>query len=130
MDSDRLNFKDPDVVFVANLGTRGLSLNENQFWVRYKAKNSYGAYLQGNMLCGRNEANQYVRLKSDEYLQWMDVKIALWTNIQKGLYSDDREITEGYKRNGEEFVDKMAKEIVFTSPDDLSMYKHDEGTKK
>lgn len=53
LESERFNFKDPDSVkFVANLGTRGEGDDpERHFWVRYMAKNGFGAYEQRNMKC-------------------------------------------------------------------------------
>lgn len=53
LESERFNFKDPDSVkFVANLGTRGEGYDpERNFWVRYMAKNGFGAYEQRNMKC-------------------------------------------------------------------------------
>ena len=52
--STRLEFKDPDsLTVVQNLGHRGQVDNVGQkfFWLRYKAKNSYGAFTSSNMAC-------------------------------------------------------------------------------
>ena len=54
LQSSRLEFKDPDsLAVVQNLGARGRTdkTDENVFWLRYKAKNSYGAFVSGNMAC-------------------------------------------------------------------------------
>lgn len=54
LQSSRLEFKDPDsLAVVQNLGARGQTdkTDENVFWLRYKAKNSYGAFVSGNMAC-------------------------------------------------------------------------------
>lgn len=54
LQSARLEFKDPDsIAVVENLGYRGPAddKNPNFFWLRYKAKNSYGAYASSNMAC-------------------------------------------------------------------------------
>lgn len=53
LDSVVLGFKDPDSAkVIKNLGKRGMS-NMNFFWLRYAAKNSYGAYVSQNMACHR-----------------------------------------------------------------------------
>ncbi len=54
LQSARLEFKDPDsLAVVENMGARGQpsGKDEHFFWLRYKAKNSYGAYISGNMAC-------------------------------------------------------------------------------
>jgi hypothetical protein len=74
LNSERFNFKDPDVLFVANLGDRGLRLPDGRYWVRYKAKNSYGAYLQGNMICHKNpETKKWERDRRSEVLPSMKI---------------------------------------------------------
>jgi hypothetical protein len=51
LDSVVLEFKDPDSAkVIKNLGKRGMS-NVNFFWLRYAAKNSYGAFVSQNMAC-------------------------------------------------------------------------------
>ena len=52
-ESFKLSLKDPDsLVIVANLGNRGVSEDEGKgFWLRYKAKNSYGAFVSSNVYC-------------------------------------------------------------------------------
>lgn len=126
LNSERLKFKDPDVVFVANLGNRGLALKENEYWVRYKAKNSYGAYIQGNMLCEKNSQGKWVRAEADEFLQIMTVQIGILKNYAKGLYADDKRIVEGIQRDSKGYPEQMANELIYTSPDDLSMYRSDD----
>lgn len=79
LDSERLNFKDPDVVFVANLGGRGLGVKSDQYWVRYKAKNSYGAYIQGNMFCKKSsETKLWERDPEDETHRVAQVRFTLY----------------------------------------------------
>jgi hypothetical protein len=53
MDSFKLSLKDPDSIhMVANLGDRGVTDDKvNGFWLRYKAKNSYGAFDSKNVYC-------------------------------------------------------------------------------
>lgn len=52
LDSLRLELKDPDsAAVVANLGNRGLELKDGAFFLRYKAKNSYGAYISSTTYC-------------------------------------------------------------------------------
>jgi hypothetical protein len=54
LQSSRLTFKDPESgAVVKNLGNRGQTNESGQvfFWLRYKAKNSYGAFVSANMAC-------------------------------------------------------------------------------
>ncbi|MDQ1817463.1 hypothetical protein RBA41_29575 [Massilia sp. CCM 9210] len=124
LNSERLNFKDPDVLFVANLGDRGWKkLKPNTYWVRYKAKNSYGAYMQGNMLCEKVNG-KWRRAIGDEYL------ISL--SIANTLLDKEIELmraTRGYKSRfgstGASASDssyEAATEILNKSPDSLSKY--------
>jgi len=54
LDSIRMTLKDPDsAVVVANLGGRGLVDEKEGYFLRYKAKNGYGAYVSGNMYCSK-----------------------------------------------------------------------------
>lgn len=53
LESERLNFRDPDSVkFVANLGDRGEGFESGGvFWVRYSARNGFGGSVQASMKC-------------------------------------------------------------------------------
>ena len=56
LQSARMEFKDPDsLVAVQNMGQRGPTSSKEEyfFWLRYKAKNSYGGYTSANMACAR-----------------------------------------------------------------------------
>ena len=69
LNSDALGFKDPtSLKVVANLGDRKFR-NKPQpveaFWIRYAAKNSYGAYTSANMACRKTDSG-WVRDKSLE----------------------------------------------------------------
>lgn len=122
LNSEALNFKDPEVLFVANLGDRGVKLKPEQYWVRYKAKNSYGSYVQGNMLCEHDKtAGKWVRSKSDEFLQMLDVQISVMQGANKRLAAGDKEIQEELRyKNFEKWAREQAEEILFTSPEPLS----------
>lgn len=70
LQSTRLDFKDPDsLAAVTNLGQRGetVSDSEGSFWLRYKAKNSYGAFTSANMACKRS-GSTWVRDRGREDL--------------------------------------------------------------
>lgn len=58
LQSDRLAFKDPDslkvVEILGNRGQRNLE-NDDSFWLRYSATNSYGARESANMVCTKKE---------------------------------------------------------------------------
>ena len=124
LNSERLNFKDPDVLFVANLGSRGLSEKQGQYWVRYKAKNSYGAYLQGNMLCEKDPTTgEWKKAKTAEFMLVLDLTKRLLDIDNKKMKSDKAYMSR-YSSNGD--VDKImgkalkaAEEILLTSPDGL-----------
>jgi hypothetical protein len=79
------------VVFVANLGNREWPLGPNTYWVRYKAKNSYGAYVQGNMLC-KKAGDKWVRDRANELIVQMAVTTQLierqTDRLRKGLEMD------------------------------------------
>ncbi len=127
LNSERLNFKDPDVLFVANLGSRGLPEKQGQYWVRYKAKNSYGAFLQGNMLCEKNSATgEWEKAKVDDILLVEE----LITNLLEAEV-EKRKLDKTYKsrfyKNGDDSqIDararREAEEIIFASPKDLKQY--------
>ena len=52
---------------VANLGHRGLeSLPNENFFLRYKAKNSYGGFISSNVICHK-EGDRWVRNKLGEF---------------------------------------------------------------
>lgn len=58
LQSSRLTFKDPDSgAVVKNLGNRGQTAKPGEvfFWLRYKAKNSYGAFVSANMACHKED---------------------------------------------------------------------------
>ena len=127
LNSERLNFKDPDILFVANLGSRGLSEKEGQYWVRYKAKNSYGAYLQGNMLCEKDSTTgEWKKAKTAEFMLVLDLANKLLDTDNKKMKSEKAYMSR-YSSNGD--VDqimgkalKAAEEILLTSPDSLKQH--------
>lgn len=123
LDSEKLNFKDPDVLFVANLGDRGWKLSPNTYWVRYKAKNSYGAYLQGNMLCKKTGEN-WVRDFSNEVLIKMAITADLM-DVENNLLQAGKEMSPRYRSKTSKFADiafEHATEIVDESPNSLTKY--------
>ena len=130
LNSERLKFKDPDVLFVANLGSRGLKSVPNQYWVRYKAKNSYGAYLQGNMICKLDASTKkWVRDENAEYLLELSVTTTLLERVNAKMKTDPAFAKVYFSDHGSRGLDHEttnAKELLFTSPDDLTRYVEDE----
>lgn len=127
LNSERLNFKDPDVVFVANLGSRGLPEKQEQYWVRYKAKNSYGAYLQGNMLCEKvPTAGEWRRASHQELMMVLELTSKLIAEDSKNMVADKSYEPRYAKGGGADKImsnaQKEAEEILFTSPSDLKRY--------
>lgn len=60
LDSLRLSLKDPDSAkVVSNLKSRGLDLPDGAFFLRYKATNSYGAYVSSNTICSVSYSGAY-----------------------------------------------------------------------
>jgi hypothetical protein len=124
LNSEKLNFKDPEVLFVANLGDRGWKLNPNSYWVRYKAKNSYGAYLQGNMLCKKvNE--KWVRDTSEELLITLAITADLVEEENAKLTADNQYKLRFWRGSAEATADatfKFASDLLNESPESLSKY--------
>ena len=124
LNSERMNFKDPDVLFVANLSSRGMPEKQGQYWVRYKAKNSYGAYLQGNMLCEKDPTTgEWKKAKVDELMLVIKLASKLLDADNQKMKSD-KSYNSRYSNGGG--VDqimanakKAAEEILLRSPDDL-----------
>ncbi len=89
LQSSRLRFKDPDALAVVeNLGQRGEPVQSDSFWLRYKAKNSYGAFDSANMACTKLEG-KWIRDFSRESQalsrvvhEYMDSQI---NELQKGI---------------------------------------------
>lgn len=126
LNSERLNFKDPDVLFVANLGDRGLGVKPDQYWVRYKAKNSYGAYGQGNMPCIKNASTgKWVMDGSTAYMVELQVAATLMRRETDLMMADSTYITR-YRASSREasiaLAKKDAQEIVFSSAVNLAEY--------
>lgn len=70
LQSAALTFKDPtSLKVVTNLGNRKYigDIPTDSFWIRYAAKNSYGAYGSANMLCSTAAGNGWTRDKSAEF---------------------------------------------------------------
>jgi len=121
LNSERLNFKDPDVLFVANLGSRGLPEKEGQYWVRYKAKNSYGAYLQGNMLCEKSSTTgEWKKASMGQYLLELELTVKLLEAENKKARADSSYVSR-YTRENVDPANEAA-QILLTSPDDLKPY--------
>lgn len=124
LNSERLNFKDPDVVFVANLGDRGWKLEPNTYWVRYKAKNSYGAYLQGNMLCKQSD-KKWVRDTTTEYLIALSISTSLLEE-ELGMMKSNPNYQRRFKgttaEDGANVAYKFAIEVMNESPGSIANY--------
>lgn len=127
LNGERLKFKDPDILFVANLGPRGLASAKDQYWVRYKAKNSYGAYAQGNMLCKRNTGTEkWERDEVKESALKLAVTIALFQQRKKQREQHPKNWKDPYPGLDEyaraNATMNEASDILFTSLDDLTKY--------
>jgi hypothetical protein len=123
LNSERFNFKDPDVLFVANLGNRGMKLKQDQYWVRYKAKNSYGAYIQGNMLCEKNSKGEWVNSKADQYFAASSIQIYLLQKVNERMKSGDKEVFEQFKyKKSTQWAEEEADRILLHSAENISPY--------
>lgn len=120
--SEKFNFNDPDsVVFIANLGTRNSSTET--FWVRYKAKNGYGAYKQANMACFKQSDGHYVRDKTTEFLAIQDVKIDYFKRRSKS-YDESTLTHDGtVEKLSESELQDMAHKFVYESTSNLPQQK-------
>jgi hypothetical protein len=116
IDSERLNFKDPDsVIFIKNLGDRkGHEKEEGKFWIRYKAKNSYGAFIQENMACHRNSDGKWERDHISENAALMAAELSFLESRHKL----PREIRRKKPLSRLE-IKNQAKELVYTSPNNI-----------
>lgn len=116
LNSQKLYFKDPDSLrFLANLGTRGVqtkAYSVGNFWVRYKATNSFGGYLQRNMLCKPDGYGHYMRDESGEVLAELGV-----SNEFLQLSLDN--LNNGREAIPETIIQDMVRERVYVSPDNL-----------
>ncbi|WP_341919112.1 hypothetical protein [Hydrocarboniphaga effusa] len=123
LNAEKLNFKDPtSVKFVANLGKRGTDVSG--FWVRYLAKNSYGAYRQANILCYEGVYG-WERDAVGEFTVVSRVSVTLMKA------NHDARMAEAYKKGaGEPYdygllnkdYDADARRIVYDDADDLGRY--------
>jgi hypothetical protein len=120
-ESFKLSLKDPDSFsIVANLGIRGVSEDEGKgFWIRYKAKNSYGAFVSSNAYCRISSDGTAARFTSHEYLAVQKEENSLIDAQIKGLRGG---------KSSEEMnwgdTNILAKQNVFDSPDDLMLMKN------
>lgn len=90
LQSDALSFKDPtSLKVIANLGDRkqGWTADERskQFWIRYIAKNSYGANISANMACKDTGTIGWVRDRGQEEIAILDVQLELLTSLNNQL---------------------------------------------
>lgn len=134
LQSTRLEFKDPgSLQVVQNLGSRGqpASTGEEFFWLRYKGKNSYGAYLSKNMACEKREG-KWVRDRTRELLAVMKATVDEMRAGNDAMEAcKTRECFESLQpayghlspeelaRRAQEEAEKKAEALVFDSPDNL-----------
>lgn len=135
LESVRLNFKDPDsLMLVKNLGRRGQTAKEGDtvFWLRHKAKNSYGAYTSENMACHKSLAGKWERATIDEtiavqiaYGKLLDENIKGWRelrawqdNCKTGMCNGTHEPPK--PAEGIEQLKDMAKKVVYEGLADLN----------
>lgn len=133
LNSERFNFKDPDVLFVANLGSRGLEVKQDRYWVRYKAKNSYGAYVQGNMAC-KKDASTGKWVKDEAEAAWVELTVrnALLAQAADRMHRDNEQYRAGkislsdFKYRNEAAVYKSVDDdlhhIVYVSAESIARY--------
>ena len=119
-ESFKLSLKDPDSLeIVANLGARGVLEDEGKgFWLRYKAKNSYGAFDSSNVYCS---------IHSDGTATRDTVHENLAVQIEEGviLEAQIRGLRAGKPNEEMNWGDTgtIAKFNVFESPDALLLMK-------
>jgi len=96
LESTRLEFNDPDsIAVVQNLGDRGGGQTPDGpskgFWLRYKAKNSYGAFVSKNMAC-KNLGDLWVRDSGREAGALMDANIKYLEDVERQVNADKKNI--------------------------------------
>lgn len=115
-DSFKLSLKDPDsLVIVANLGVRGVSENEGKgFWLRYKAKNAYGAFVSSNVYCRIESDGTATRDTLSEHLSVLDEANSILEATIRGMQAGKKheEVNWGD-------TDALANRNVFESPEAL-----------
>lgn len=128
LDSEKLNFVDPTSVrFVANLGSRGIDVAGGRgMWVRYIAKNAFGANGQGNILCIETSKG-WRRHQLGERLAVLHVSVTLLEIKKNEVEEELRKKNEGLPWDEEVFskrpdFEREAKQIVFDGAGDLSRY--------
>lgn len=110
LDSQRLHFDDPEsLTFIANLGDRG-NPDKDLFWVRYKAKNKFGAYVSENMACTRGGSQNEWRRSAVHEL------IAVEAEYHKLLQA----AIDAGSNESSSLIKEEARQTVLSSPDDLS----------
>ena len=118
LNSFKLQLKDPDsAAVVADLGLRdfkGYEFTEG-FFVRYKAKNSFGAYVSSNALCEKRISG-YERSEIGE-----DIVLKHTANVcLDGVIAAMR---DGRRKNNLD-CDKVSAQLVYDMTDSLRVMEH------
>lgn len=103
LQSDALNFKDPtSLKVIANLGDRkqGWTADEQskKFWIRYIAKNSYGANISSNMACSNVGDIGWVRDRGLEKAAILDMQTLRLTLLVEQALSRNKKLEACGKR--------------------------------
>lgn len=120
LQSDKLSFKDPDSIeFIKNIGERGKPeiQHETTFWIRYKAKNSFGAYVSANMVCS-NRYGEWIRDVHVEKILVMDIQTELMKARNNALDLSRKSglaINPYYEKMTEDQMIVFANEFVYQS---------------
>lgn len=122
LNSEKLNFNDPtSVKFVANLGTRGEG--GDYFWVRYMAKNSFGAYRQANMKCWNLLHDRWEEDRIEEKFAIDAVKDKLKERDRKQMLAEYKKMGRGDPYDlspySDESYQRQAEEVVYEGTSDL-----------
>lgn len=109
LDSFRLELKDPDsAAVVSNLGNRGLEMEDGAFFLRYKATNSYGAYVSSNVYCRRGSESKYTREPISELTYKSKVVTKCLIDSLNQIQAGQQPLTEDCDRFAErEFYERV-----------------------
>lgn len=126
LESQELYFNDPDSISLsAILGSRDEDnkVTSDGFWIRFKGKNAYGAFVQKNMYCSSNGSNGWARDKVVEGIALLTVKNRLLDaniKIRKDNMGKDKSVLESYGYLSEFELELKTESIVFDLPGNLN----------
>ena|SRR3990167_1827958 len=141
LNSERISFKDPtSLKLIANIGQRGFQASKDDaasFWIRYIAKNEYGANVAGNMACKKSEKgwmrDRELELSAIGKVEMHKTKEILAKVLEYGRAAKackDLECKQTLKElfpqdwnniaNMKDEVEKSARAVVLESADDIN----------